>query len=86
MLFKAFYYGIMEIIEINNNFHNMIVPVIVCSVSGGIILYLLLTLYISTSYKARLKKAKKLILEGHSKAKAGRKDDGLYSESKRLRG
>ena len=76
---------IMETIELSNNFHNMFIPVMAISASGGIILYLLLTILISSAYKAKLKKAKKMIQEGHARALAGRKDDGVYRENKRLR-
>lgn len=62
-----------------------IVPCILISILLGVLIYLLITMKTDHAYKVKLRKIQSMINEGHEKALSGRKNDGIYQETKRLR-
>ena len=60
-------------------------PLLILALLSGMIMYLLITIIISKRYVKKLEKAEELITEGHIRAQEGRKDDGIFKETKRLR-
>lgn len=62
-----------------------VVPVIVICVLVGVLISLLISRYRTTSYNAKLLKAKLLIEDGHSKAINGRVDDNIFQSIRKTR-
>ena len=61
------------------------VPVIIVCVLLGVLISLLISRYRTSSYHAKLLKAKLLIEDGHSKAVNGRVDDNIFQSVRKTR-
>ena len=75
----------MDTIVIPENMNGLSQAVIFAILFIGIIIYLLIITAMDRKEYDNMTLAKKLIEEGHAKALKGKKDDGIYSETKRIR-
>lgn len=72
-----------NVIVIENTLNHFSIPCLVGICFLSIIIYLYISIYNDKRYKDKLRNAEMLIREGHEKALHGRKDDGVYQETKR---
>lgn len=68
---------------ISENLTGIAPGIIFAIIFGSLILYLLMLVAREKRLYRKMKRAQRLIEEGHSKAMHGRKDDGIYQETKR---
>lgn len=73
----------LEPIIIENTTNNLFIPVFTACILIPVILYFAITINITKTQLNKWQKAVRLIHEGHNKAMNGRKDDGIYQETRR---
>lgn len=75
----------MQILTITDRLNGIAPAIIFAIIFGSFISYFLISLSFERAEEQKIKKINKMIYDGHSKAQVGKKDDGLYSEKKKLK-
>ena len=75
----------MEQIMVNSSVSVHNIGILGICIFAFIGLYLIITSSLLKNEAEKIKTAKEMILEGHENAMNGRKDDGYYKETRRLR-
>ncbi len=77
--------GTMYLLEITitNTFNRFTMPLLGVSIASGIIIYFAVTRWLVIKHQSKLRRVEQMIREGHEKALHGKRDDGIYKETKR---
>ena len=74
-----------ETIVITNTFGTLSLPILLIAVFSGFVIYQIIGIKEDKEIDIKFKNVQEMIETGHRKALAGKRDDGIFEERKRLR-